>query len=240
MTFLRTLLLTVSLTLPLLAFSTTNIQLLYGNFDDNSFVYDTANGGKTTLTLEHYRTFEYGDIFMFADYSVASERFKYQDKTTDLYGEISPRISLGKTSGRDLSFAFVKDVYLAFQYNRQLHRFDDYDAYLYGVGSDLVIKGFDIFGLNIYKKNQKFSDNTYQFSTNYSSFNMFGTQLTLDGFTDWTEDDFLTQNKLLYSLGNLFDITSQKVYIGTEWHYYRIKDTGVNSNTWQAIAMVKW
>ena len=86
----------IILNASLFAFSTTNIQVLYGTFDDNSYVFDTKNGGKTTITVEHFRTFAYGDVFMFFDYAIADDRFKYHDDKTNLYGEFSPRLSLSK------------------------------------------------------------------------------------------------------------------------------------------------
>lgn len=223
----------------LAAFSATNIQYLYGKFDDNS-LFDTVNGGKSTVTLEHYRTFEYGDIFMFADYAVADDRFYYSDNTSDLYFEISPRISLSRTTGNDLSFGFVKDVYLAFQYNRQVYKFDDYKAYLYGLGSDLDIMGFDVVGLNIYKVNKMYFDNSCQLSANYISKPILDTSLILDGFIDWTKDEFLAQNQLLYDLKLVSWLKGTRAYVGTEWHYYRVKNSETLSNTWQIMMKLKW
>ncbi len=223
----------------LLAFSTTNIQYLYGKFDDNS-LFDTSNGGKSTITLEHFRTYEYGDLFAFADYAIADDRFYYGDNKTDLYFEVSPRVSLGKTTGNDFSFGCVKDLYLAFQYNRQVYKFDDYKAYLYGLGSDLDVMGFDIFGLNLYKVNKMYFENTYQLSANYISKPILGTSLILDGFTDWTKDELLSQNQLLFGLASVSWLGDSKAYIGTEWHYYRVKDSETLSNTWQIMMKVKW
>ena len=228
------------ITSNMLAFSTTNIQILYGNFDDNSYVFDTKNGGKTTITMEHFRTFEYGDLFMFTDYTIADDRFKYHDDVTDIYGELSPRLSLSKISSTDLSFLFVKDIFLAFQYNGSD---DDYDAYLYGLGTNLDIPYFDTFGLNAYKKNQNIGDNTYQLSLNYKS-KKFYNLIHLNGFTDWTEDDFLSQNQILLDVAKPFKTHS--LYLGTEWHYYRQKalnlnfNTKINSNTFQAIIKYVW
>ena len=55
-------------TISLVAFETTNIQLLYGeNFKGDAFIYDTLDGKKTTVTFEHFRTFSYGDFYMFVD-----------------------------------------------------------------------------------------------------------------------------------------------------------------------------
>lgn len=226
--------------LYLWAFSTSNIQYLYGDFDDNSYVFDTPDGGKSTVTLEHYRAGAYGDIFAFADVEVADERLMNGNKR-NLYFEVSPRINLGSITGGTLSAGPVKNLYAAFQYNRQVAEDqEDFVAYLYGIGCDLELPGFEVFGLNGYKKNQKFADNTYQLSANYLSLNLFGTPLLLSGFTDWTEDDLLTQNQLLYDFGPLHQLGGGAFQAGTEWHWYRVKDTDVRSNTWQLMVKVVW
>ncbi len=209
----------------LFAFSTSNVQLLYGDFDDNSYVYDTRDGGKTTLTLEHYRTWEYGDIFMFADAALADERFLYQNKSTDVYAEISPRISLFKSDG------FLKAFYLS----GQLNHGETYVAYLGGIGADLKVAGFDVFGLNGYKKEQNIGPKSWQLSSNYLSARLFGTPLSFEGFADWTVEDFLTQNQLTYALD-----AKGHVQIGSEWHYYLIKNMPVRSSTLQALIKLRW
>lgn len=220
----------------LFAFSTTNIEYLYGNFDGNSG-FDTE-GGKSTITVENFSTYTYGDFFGFVDFTRANSRFKNADKKSDIYFELSPRISFSKVFHKNVSFFFVKDLFIAGQYNRQMHKFDDYHAELYGVGSDLEIKGFDVFGLNFYKKEQNFGNNTYQLSANYISEHIFGTPLVVDGFLDWTTGDFLTQNRLLYDFS--YKLLGAKTYAGTEWHYYRVKDTDIKSNVLQFMLMMKW
>lgn len=223
----------------LMAFSTTNIQYLYGNFDDNSYVFDTKNGGKSTVTIEHYRTFDYGDLFMFLDVAMADDEFKYHEHKTEFYGELSPRISLSKITSKELGFAFVKDIYIAAQYNGGR----DYDAYLYGVGSSLEIPGFDVFDLNAYKKNQNIGENTYQLSLNYKSKKIYDIA-HINSFIDWTEDDFLSQQQLLFDIAKFFE--TQDLYIGVEWHYYTQKPSDVNfntevrSNTFQGMIKYSW
>lgn len=213
------------LTCQLHAFSTTNIQLLYGSFDDNSYVYDTRNGGKTTLTIEHYRTWEYGDLFMFADAALADERFLYQNKSTDLYGEISPRISLFKCD------SFITALYLS----GQLNHGETYVAWLGGIGADFALPGFDVFGLNGYQKEQNIGPETWQLSANYLSASLFGTPLSFEGFADWTVEDFLMQNQLTYALD-----AKGYLQVGSEWHYYIVKNTPVRSSTFQALIKVRW
>lgn len=236
MKIILSILLSVTFTCNVTAFSTTNLQYLYGNFNGNSGL-DTV-GGKSTVTLEHFFTYEYGDFFGFSDFAIADKRFKYDDKSVDLYFELSPRVSLTKSTKQNFSFLFVKDIFIAGQYNRQVHKFKDFHAWLYGVGSDLNVKGFDLFGLNFYKKEQNFGDDTYQLSANYRSNNIFNTKFLFDGFTDWTTQDFLSQNKLLYKLDYL--VLKGKVYVGTEWHYYKIKDSTIKSNVLQAMILVAW
>lgn len=223
-------------TVSLNAFSTTNISYLYGGFNDNSYVYDTKNGGKSTFTLEHYSAFEYGDIFAFADYAIADERFKYQNTKNDLYYEISPRINLSKIANIDLSNSFIKDFYAAFQYNKG----EEYKAYLSGVGVDLDMPFFDVFGVNIYDKNQNIGDHTIQLSLNYFKSSMFGSEFDFNGFADWTEDDFLTQNQLLYDLSSIASLKQKSLFGGVEWHYYRVKSTDILSNSMQAMIKYVW
>jgi len=224
----------------LFSFSTTNVQVLYGEFDDNSYIFDTKKGGKTTITIEHFRTFDYGEVFMFIDYAVADDRFKYHDSRTNLYGEFSPRFSLSKISSQDLSFLFVKDIFISSQYNGSN---DDFNAYLYGFGVDLKIPYFDVFGINIYKKNQNIGEHCYQLSLNYKS-KKFYDLFYIDGFTDWTEYDFLSQNQLLFETPEI--VKMKDLYFGVEWHYYRQKalelnyDTRINSNTLQGIVKYVW
>ncbi|MDA7818201.1 hypothetical protein N9A28_08425 [Sulfurimonas sp.] len=208
----------------LLAFSTTNIQVLYGSFNDNSYVFDTRSGGKATITLEHYSSLEYGDVFMFLDAYRADDRFKYHDSKSDFYGEVSPRVDLGNILDVDLSFLFINKVYLAAQYNQG----EAYKAYLYGIGTNLNIPGFKVFDLNIYKKNQSIGDNNYQLSINYVSEKLFDL-FYLDAFIDWTEFDFLTEQKILVDVAQPYD--GHNLAVGVEWHYYRQKSLPTNFNT---------
>lgn len=223
----------------LFAFSTTNIQLLYGTFDGNSFVYDTKNGGKTTITLEHYSSFEYGDIYGFIDHSIADDKFTYRDDKTDTYGELAPRLNLSKLTSHDLSFSFIQQLYLAYQYNAS----NTYSANLVGLGSDLNIYGFDVFGLNIYKKYQNIGKDTYQLSPYYKTKTLWDV-FHIAGFTDWTEYDFLSQNQFLFDMKRPINI--KNLFIGAEWHYYKQKPLGLNfntkveSNTLQAMIKYSW
>ncbi len=215
-------------------FSTTNLQFLYGSkFDGDTFVHDTDNGKKSTITAEHYSMWKYGDAYIFVDFAKADNKFKYQDKEYDTYGEIQPRFSLSKISGNDLSFGIIKDVYISTQYNQG----EGYRATLVGGGVDLKVPFFSVFGVNLYNKKTNLNDDTYQLSLNYTMpFTMIGLHFTIDGFIDLTGDDFLTQNQFLVDLGKVSEVSSVKA--GVEWHYYKEDKTNTKDNVPQA--MVKW
>lgn len=210
------------------AFSTTNIQYLSGDFKGQTFL-DTVDGTKQTVTLEHYRTFKYGDLFMFADYAYAHKGLQFTNDKNDLYGEFSPRLSLDKISGLSTSIGILKESYAAFQYNRG----DKYHAWLYGVGADLAIPGFSVFGVNLYRKHQNIGNHTYQLSFNYYA--PLSDRWHFEGFTDWTTRDFLSQNQLLFDLSKSCNIKEGKLEIGTEWHYYHENSYHTDNDVFQAM-----
>lgn len=212
----------------LCAFSTSNIQYLNGDFQGATFL-DTQHGRKQTVTAEHYRTWEYGDMFMFADYVYAKEGLQFTNRKNDLYGEFSPRVSLNKVMDMPISTGLVKEWYGAYQHNRS----DTYRANLYGVGSDLNIPGFDVFGLNTYRKIQNIGENTYQLSVNYSL--TLSERWHFEGFADWTSIDFLTQNQLLFNLAPSVGMTVGKLEAGTEWHYYNETTNHTKNDVFQAM-----
>lgn len=212
----------------LYAFSTTNIQYLYGNFEGETFL-DTADGAKQTITAEHYRTFEYGDVFMFADYAYANKGLQFTNKKNDLYGEIAPRLSFDKISGISTSTGILKETYASFQYNRG----DKYHAWLYGIGCDLDLPGFSVFGVNLYRKHQNLGDHTYQLSLNYSA--PLSDRWHFEGFTDWTTRDILSQNQLLFDLSQTLGIKEGKLEVGSEWHYYHENTYRTDNDVFQAM-----
>jgi len=210
------------------AFSTTNIQYLYGDFEGPTFL-DTQGDSKQTITAEHYRTFDYGDVFAFFDYVYANKGLRFSGDKNDLYGEISPRLSLNKIGGFRTSEGLIKEYYAAFQYNGS----NTYHAWLYGIGSDLNIPGFSVFGLNLYRKIQNIGIETYQLSANYYA--PLSERWHFEGFSDWTTRDFLSQNQLLFNLSQTLGIKEGKLEVGTEWHYYHENNYHSDNDVFQAM-----
>lgn len=224
----RLLLTSALLASHLYAFSTSDIQLLDGNFKGPTFL-DTQDGHKQTVTAQHYRTWDYGDLFMFADYAYAKKGLQFTNLKNDLYGEFSPRLSLNKLTKTSTSDGIVKEWYIAGQYNRS----DTYHAWLYGIGTDLNIPGFAVFGLNLYRKVHNIGEDTYQLSANY---NIPLTQRWhFEGFSDWTSIDFISQNQLLFDLAPSMGITTGKLEMGTEWHYYHENTYHQDNDVFQAM-----
>ncbi len=223
---MKTVFLTLLLVLSLKAFETTNIQLLYSdNFKGDAFIYDTKGGDKTTLTFEHFRTFKYGDLFMFVDMMKGT---KFDDTEYDIYSEISPRLSLSKMTSSDFSFSFMKDVYIATQVNVGC----DFRATLLGLGVDLEVPLFAYFAANFYHRASNLADDTYQITLAYQTLKYY--KLYLNGFIDSTGDDVNTHNQFLYELYK-DEASSESVAIGVEWIYYDYSDLHVNSSVVQAM-----
>ncbi len=215
------------------AFSTTNIQYLYGNFEGPTFL-DTQSGAKQTLTAEHYRTWDYGDLFTFADYTYAKNGLQFTNEKNDLYGEISPRISLNKVGEFATSNGLIKEYYTSFQYNGS----NTYHAWLYGGGVDLNLPKFSVFGLNVYRKIQNIGEDTYQLSANY--YLPLSDRWHFEGFVDWTTVDFTSQNQLLFTLPPSMGLSKGKIEVGTEWHYYHENRYHTNNDVFQAMIKYRW
>lgn len=113
--------------------NSTNVWLLQGND------FELGERERTIMRLEHADGWKYGDNYFFVD-------FTQSETNTTAYGEFEPRLSLGKISGRDLSYGPVKDVLLTGSYNVG----EDFRAYLYGAAVDLNLPGFAWFKFAAY------------------------------------------------------------------------------------------
>lgn len=208
------------------AFETSNIQLLYSNqFDGDAFIYDTEDGEKTTLTLEHFRTWDYGDVFLFADLMYGT---KFNGDKSEIYGEFSPRLSLAKISGNDLQTNWTRDFYIAGQINLG----DGYDAWMLGLGTDLKVPNFNFVSVNIYHKEDNFGNVMPQLTASYKTDSYH--DFHIEGFVDLTDRDLHTHNQLLYKLNN----SKTPFYIGAEWikYHYDYQGTQNSSNAIQLMA----
>ena len=213
-------------------------------WQDNSLTYLNGIDFKVdppkqqTVTFEHASGWSFGDLFIFVD------GIKYNTEATNgagdghtFFGEISPRLSLGKISGADLSFGPVKDVLLAATYE---FGEDDVDSYLLGPAVDLNIPGFDYFQLNTYLRTtdgRRDGDNVWQITPVWSYTIPVGdSDLVIDGFMDWVVDNDDSYHANLHFNPQIkYDLAKamgwgKRFYVGVEYDYwsdkYGIDDDG--------------
>ena len=212
-------------------------------WQDNSLTYLNGIDFKVdppkqqTVTFEHASGWSFGDLFIFVD------GIKYNTEATNgagdghtFYGEISPRLSLGKISGADLSFGPVKDVLLA-----ATDEFgeDDVDSYLLGRAVDLDIPGFDYFQLNTYLRTtdgRRDGDNVWQITPVWSYTIPVGdSDLVIDGFMDWVVDNDDSYHANLHFNPQIkYDLAKamgwgKRFYVGVEYDYWSDK-YGIDDN----------
>ncbi len=212
-------------------------------WQDNSLTYLNGIDFKVdppkqqTVTFEHASGWSFGDLFIFVD------GIKYNTEATNgagdghtFYGEISPRLSLGKISGADLSFGPFKDVLLAATYE---FGEDDVDSYLLGPAVDLNIPGFDYFQLNTYLRTtdgRRDGDNVWQITPVWSYTIPVGdSDLVIDGFMDWVVDNDDSYHANLHFNPQIkYDLAKamgwgKRFYVGVEYDYWSDK-YGIDDN----------
>jgi len=229
----------------------TNFQYLWGaNFRNLDFsqtpVGSTRDSSRSTITVEHADAWKYGDNFLFFDITNPEVTRKNSPKTS-IYGEISPRLSIGKITGLDLSAPFVKDVLLAGTLEIDGGGGGGFHNYLYGMGLSLNLPKFNFADFNVYVRNDtQQSGVTYQITPCWQlPFAVGKANFVFEGFSDIAgpEGDLSFnidfQPRLLLDLGKLWDKPGN-LFVGTElmiWHNkYGFK--GVDEFAPQA--MVKW
>nr|WP_286947415.1 outer membrane protein OmpK [Pseudomonas sp. UBA6718] len=212
-------------------------------WQDNSLTYLNGIDFKVdppkqqTVTFEHASGWSFGDLFIFVD------GIKYNTEATNgagdghtFYGEISPRLSLGKISGADLSFGPIKDVLLAATYE---FGEDDVESYLLGPAVDLNIPGFDYFQLNTYLRTtdgRRDGDNVWQITPVWSYTIPVGdSDLVIDGFMDWVVDNDDSYHANLHFNPQIkYDLAKamgwgKRFYVGVEYDYWSDK-YGIDDN----------
>jgi len=216
--------------------STTNFQYHYGT------EYELDDDTRTLLTLEHANGWKYGDNFFFVD--VTNPDRTGDQSTTSTYSELSPRLSFGKITGKDLSFGIVSDVLVA----STVEMGTGFHNYLYGLGVNLNVPGFKFFEVDWYVRNEvNFGTDTGQQVTLAwgMPFSIGKAQFSFEGFFDYawgvdpSEDNIVTQPRFLVDVGSLFG-SPGTFQAGIEYQIWRNKFgiDGVDEDFPEL--MVKW
>lgn len=229
-------------------FGTTNFQLLQGyNFHDNLLGYDSKTGLMTTVTVNHFSTWSYGDNFAFVDFY----RGNFEaGNGASVYAEWHPRLFLNKlglpTGG------FVKNWGVAAEINNG----PAFQAVMGGLGLDLAIPGFQVAGLNVYYRYdtvwipgfKNLYSSTYQISPFWDvPFKVGPTAWDFTGFLDLTTNhdgkvDVMTQPELLLDVG-AFAGNPGKLHVGCEWYvhsYSNPADNNARKTVSAPQVMIQW
>ena len=233
-TLLRTSILALALAAPAAragGFSTTNVQLLQGyKFDD--YLYDAGKGTMTTITLNSFSTWEYGDSFAFMDLyradfkNGAQGEFGRKDDAS-LYAEWHPRLFLNQVLGqKQPALGIIRNWGLAGEVNYG----EQFYAYLGGVGFDFVAPPGWVLGLNLFYRYDRFAEHQWQVSPYWTvPFSLGPVPFLFTGFVDvnGTKDaagkddvEVWAQPELLVDVLAPFGGPKGKLHVGGEWFYH--------------------
>jgi nucleoside-specific outer membrane channel protein Tsx len=188
-----------------------------------------------TFTFEHADGWKYGDNFLFIDKIFYNGKGDSQVGDNTLYGELSPRLSLGKIFDRKFEFGPIKDVLLAMTYE---FGEGDVESYLIGPGFDLAIPGFDYFQLNFYQRHpdgDRPGNNVWQITPVWSyTIPVRGSDILIDGYMDWVVDNDKNARgtyhanlhfnpQIKYDLGKAMNLGEKQLYVGIEYDYWSNK-----------------
>jgi nucleoside-specific outer membrane channel protein Tsx len=238
-------------------FSTTNLQALQGySFDDK--LENAKDGQKTTLTLNHFSTWEYGDSFLFVDMTRADN--VDGGDVTGAYLEWHPRLFLNELLGqKEPLFGVIRNWGLAGEINQASGSIPGgFYAYLGGVGFDFVAPAGWVLGLNVMYRYDKFANHQYQVSPYWTvPFALGKVPFLFTGFIDVNgtkafdaANAFESSNKvevwaqpqLLVDVLAPFGGKAGKLYAGVEYAYHLGYAFGsTESETTSAPqAMIQW
>jgi nucleoside-specific outer membrane channel protein Tsx len=222
---------------------------------------------QSTFTYEHVHGSRIGDLFVFFD----SLRFHDTPNGVDdstWYGEISPRLSLGKTLGKDLSFTLsryslfeFKDVLVAATYERGEDA-DVAEAALVGVGFDLNVREsgplgrlgqFKYLQLNVYGRSELTEGTRTGFHDVQVTvaaarpFSIGRARFLADGYFDWvvglgSEDwNYHLNPQVSLDVGDLWG-TPDKLFAGVEvdlwWNKYQIPNSPAFDTNQAAVSLM--
>ena len=222
---------------------------------------------QSTFTYEHVHGSKIGDLFVFFDSIRFHDGPNGADDST-WYGEISPRLSLGKMLGKDLSFTLskhslfeAKDVLIAATYERGEDA-DVAEAALVGVGLDLSVREsgpigrlgqFKYLQLNVYGRSELTEGTRTGFHDVQVTvaaarpFSIGRARFLADGFFDWvvglgSEDwNYHLNPQVSLDVGNLWG-TPDKLFAGVEvdlwWNKYQIPNSPAFDTNQSAVSLL--
>jgi nucleoside-specific outer membrane channel protein Tsx len=208
---------------------------------------------QSTITYEHVHDSRIGDLFVFVDFVRFHGTADGADDGT-WYGEVSPRLSLGKVLDKDVSIALFKDVLVAGTYERGEDA-DVAEAALVGVGFDLDVgdSGFRYAQLNVYGRSELTEGTRDGFRDAQVTmvaarpFTIGKARLLADGYFDWVLGlgsetwSYHLNPQVSVDLGNLWG-TPDKLFAGVEldfwWNKYQIPHSAAFDTNQSAVSLM--
>jgi nucleoside-specific outer membrane channel protein Tsx len=217
--------------------TSTDVQVLYGTD------FKLGDKSRTTVTVEHSDGWRYGSNFFFVD------TISRNDVGAEIYAEVYSYLSFNKISGLDISFGPLKDISLMLGLNiGNKPENDSVKSYLLGLNFEWSVPFFDYLKLSAsaYKNDNVHGKYGLQVTPVWSvPFEVAGLKFKFRGFTDFnfgytnTSGTFsiLSQPQLLFDVGDLVGLKSDKVYIGTEYYHWHNKYgiKGIDEHVVQAM-----
>lgn len=197
-----------------------NLQLLHGS----DYILGSAH--RSTLTLEHVRGGDLGDLFVFVD---ATHR---DDIGAEYYGEVYGQIGLSNLTGRAWRLGPIKDVSLSLGLNAGSEpESAPFRAWLAGVSLDFDVP-FQLLQLDIHGYRDESAPHVgVQITPAWDArFNVGAQEFRFRGFADWISGQasasgkaqLLTQPQLLWNLGKAAGMRDA-LWLGLEYQYWRNK-----------------
>ena len=212
----------ITLILPSISYAdifdwqTNNIQLYRGNG------YKLGADERSIVTLEHADGWRYGDNFAFIDWEFP------ENGKSSYYFEISPRLSLSKLLGKNLSYGIIKDVLISTTFEKP-EGFGP--QYLYGGAVDFNIPGFNFVQANAYIHDDTQQEgHTWQVTLVWNfPLTLWGADFFINGFADLQGHEGSSQaNQLVTSyfhadIGSMLGVKKSRLLAGIEWQYWHNK-----------------
>lgn len=143
-------------------FQVANLNALYTTKSKADPVLGTGTDDEKlkTYQFEYFAGFKYGDVYVdaevFSGENVGGQAAGSFGGNTSYQSLLvfNPRLSLGKVSGRSLSFGPITDVSLIARYERASYA--DFRSYNHGISLNFAVPGFAYFESGILRRNTNF------------------------------------------------------------------------------------
>jgi nucleoside-specific outer membrane channel protein Tsx len=210
-----------------------NVQLLYGRSLNQS-------GQLSTITFEHF-----GDLGVFEHFGFADLFNDASLAAPNMYLEWYPKLSLSRATGREVSLGPISDVLMGGGINVLFGGAEDFFVYTAGPAFKFRLPGQGLLQLETYYYKQHGAEykGTYQITPSWDVPLPVSERVRFRfrGFMDFIGDrgpgttQYLTQPQFFIDMGGLWDKPG-KVYVGSEWRYWRnvVGIEGLNESILQA------